>query len=170
MNSCQPHVILSTSARVSEIVRWRYLMEKLRWPIILLMGLIFGIACGDGGGGDGNGSNDNNTGSTNENLIVIGLGVSFSCTDAYSPAERTVSVGTTVTWRNDDNTRHTVTSSDGVICTNIDALPVAERTLDSGDIFPGETFDHTFDTAGIYHYICSILGHMMQGTITVTEN
>lgn len=140
----------------------------------MLVTVLLHSACGDSGGsssgGDGNGSDDSNTESSTENKIIIGLGVSFLCTDAYSPTELTVSVGTTVTWRNDDITRHTVTSSDGVTCTNGDALSVAERTLDSGDIPPGGTFVFTFETAGTYHYVCVIFGHMMQGTVIVTEN
>lgn len=60
---------------------------------------------------------------------------------AFNPDSVTVSVGTTVTWTNNDTVSHTVTSTDGA--------------FDSGNIAPGDTFTFTFSTAGSFSYICS---------------
>ncbi len=71
----------------------------------------------------------------------------------FQPPELTVSVGTTVTWRNDEGgIAHTTTADDG--------------TWNSGTLQPGDTFEVTFDQPGTYTYFCSI-HPSMQATITV---
>lgn len=72
---------------------------------------------------------------------------------AFSPAELTVPVGTTVTWTNDDSTNHTVTSNDAV--------------FESATLAAGDTFDFTFTQAGEFPYHCS-LHPSMTATIIVT--
>jgi plastocyanin len=72
---------------------------------------------------------------------------------AFDPASLSVTVGTQITWTNEDSTPHTVTFSDGP---------------DSGSLDQGETFQHTFDTAGTYDYICTI-HPTMQGSVEVTD-
>jgi plastocyanin len=69
---------------------------------------------------------------------------------AFEPAELTVSVGTTVTWTNNDPTAHTVTG-DG---------------YDIGTLEPGATGTRTFDTAGTFDYLCAI-HPSMQGSVVV---
>lgn len=59
---------------------------------------------------------------------------------AFNPNELTVSVGTEVTFKNDDSTTHTFTG-DG---------------FSSGDVKPGDSFKFTFNTAGTFNYHCSI--------------
>jgi plastocyanin len=54
----------------------------------------------------------------------------------------TVAVGTTVTWSNSDQDRHTVTASGGAF---------KSPTLNTGD-----TFRFTFTKAGRYEYLCAI--------------
>jgi plastocyanin len=71
---------------------------------------------------------------------------------AFAPATITVSVGTTVTWTNNDSTGHTVTADDG--------------SFASGTLAPGATFSQAFTTAGTFAYHCSIHSSM-QGTVTV---
>jgi plastocyanin len=61
---------------------------------------------------------------------------------AFVPSMLTVSVGTTVTWTNNDSVSHTVTSLDDL--------------FDSGDIAPGATFSHTFEQKGTFNYQCTI--------------
>ena len=56
----------------------------------------------------------------------------------YSPASLTVTMGSTVTWTNNDNTAHTVTNAEG--------------SINSGDIMPGSSYSKTFATAGTYNY------------------
>jgi plastocyanin len=72
---------------------------------------------------------------------------------AFDPPELTISVGTTVTWTNDDNTTHTVTGRDNDV--------IASPDLDQGD-----TYSVTFSQAGTFHYLCSIHTNMT-GTVTV---
>ena len=57
---------------------------------------------------------------------------------AYLPASLTVTKGSSVTWTNDDNTVHTVTSTDG--------------SFSSGDIAVGTSYSKTFTTAGTINY------------------
>jgi plastocyanin len=64
----------------------------------------------------------------------------------------TVKVGTTVTWTNDDDIPHTVTSS---------TKAFKSKVLDRDD-----KFSFTFTTPGIYEYFCS-LHPQMTGTLVV---
>jgi plastocyanin len=71
---------------------------------------------------------------------------------SFQPASLQVSVGATVTWTNQDSAGHTATAEDG--------------SFDSGTLKQGDTFSHTFDTAGTFAYICKIHPNMT-ATITV---
>jgi plastocyanin len=72
---------------------------------------------------------------------------------SFDPARLNISVGTTVTWTNNDSVTHTVTADQGA--------------FDSGNLSPGSTFSFTFSQAGSYPYHCT--PHpSMKGTITVT--
>lgn len=70
----------------------------------------------------------------------------------FNPANRTVSAGTTITWTNNDNVSHTVTSG-----TPQNPTP---NLFDSGSIPPGGTFQHTFSQAGTFAYYCTIHPNM----------
>ena len=72
---------------------------------------------------------------------------------SFSPSSITVVIGVnnTVTWTNMDAVTHTVTADDGSF---IASLPA------------GTTFTHTFTTAGVYTYHCSI-HKFMKGTVKV---
>jgi plastocyanin len=72
---------------------------------------------------------------------------------AFNPADVTVAKGTTVTWKNDDSATHRIKSGDG--------------SFDSDDLKNGDSFEHTFDTAGTFDYICGI-HPSMKGKVTVT--
>jgi plastocyanin len=61
---------------------------------------------------------------------------------AFTPSTITVSVNTTITWRNKDSMTHTVTSNNGAFSS-------------SGNISGGGTFSHQFTTAGTYPYHCT---------------
>lgn len=74
---------------------------------------------------------------------------------AFNPANLTVSVGTTVTWTNDDGFAHTVTS-----------LSSAPVSFNSGTLNSGATYSFTFTTAGVYPYYCQIHPFML-GNVTV---
>ena len=72
---------------------------------------------------------------------------------AFDPGDLSVAKGTTVTWKNDDSATHRIKSGDG--------------SFDSEDLKNGDSFEHTFDTAGTFDYICGI-HPSMKGKITVT--
>lgn len=75
---------------------------------------------------------------------------------AFSPAAITVKKGTTVTWTNEDTAGHTVTETDSL------------KGPASSTIEQGKSYSFTFDTAGTYHYKCTIHPYMT-GTVTVTD-
>jgi plastocyanin len=66
----------------------------------------------------------------------------------FSPREMTVTVGTKVTWVNNDDVPHTATST---------AKPISfdSHTLDADD-----KFSHVFTTPGTYDYFCAVHPHM----------
>jgi plastocyanin len=85
---------------------------------------------------------------------------SSSLTDtAFQPNPVQVSVGSTVTWTNDDAQPHTATSGQN-------ATP--DGTFDSGIMAPGATFEHTFTEAGEFPYFC-LLHPNMVGTVSVSS-
>jgi len=78
-------------------------------------------------------------------LLGQGGTVSVSIVDfAFTPSTITVPVGTTVRWTNNGNAPHTVTSTS------------SSRAFDSGTLNSGDTFQHTFTTAGQFPYRCNI--------------
>ena len=60
----------------------------------------------------------------------------------FQPMAVTVPVGATVTWKFDDSTQHTVTADD--------------NSFASAPMGSGQTYTHTFTTAGTVPYHCSI--------------
>jgi plastocyanin len=69
----------------------------------------------------------------------------------FGPAQLTVKVGTTVTWKNHDDIPHTVVS----------AGKFRSKAMDTDD-----SYSFTFTAAGDYTYFCSLHPHMT-GTIKV---
>lgn len=74
--------------------------------------------------------------------------------DVFQPNKTTIKIGGTVTWINNDGYAHTVASNSGV--------------FNSGIITNGGQFSFTFNTEGVYDYICEIHPNM-KGTITVVK-
>jgi plastocyanin len=70
----------------------------------------------------------------------------------FSPPTLTVSVGTTVTWTNQDDMVHTVTEANRLF---------SSKSLETGDVYA-----HTFATPGTYSYFCA-LHPRMTATIIV---
>lgn len=116
-------------------------------------------ACGGstspyGGGGGGGGASCTPTATQ----VCTAAGSS----EAFSPVNLTVPVGTTVTWNNGSAQAHTVTSATG-----------SGDVYNSGNMNAGATYQHTFMTAGTYPYYCQYHGTNgtpptgMHGTITV---
>lgn len=111
-------------------------------------------------------------------LVVAMIGCSDSPTDGnneipeddtvvmgdhtFNPSVISISVGETVTWVNESNLVHTVTSG---------ASGNHDGNFDSGSVPPGGEFSHTFQTAGSYEYFC--IPHLsagMTGTVHVQDN
>lgn len=65
---------------------------------------------------------------------------------AFEPAQLTLQVGQTLTWRNDDGAPHGVVFKDG------------SRGIDL--LLPGQSFARTFDKPGVYAYACSVHPYM----------
>ena len=73
----------------------------------------------------------------------------------YSPYILEVTVGTTVTWINEDPVPHTVTTKD--------------KMLNSPYLYKGDSFSYTFTEADEYNYFCS--PHpWMKGIVIVRAN
>jgi len=87
----------------------------------------------------------NNNGSVTNNTIRMN-------NSAFSPSNLTVVAGSTVTWMNDDNIIHAVTTADG--------------SINSGDIAVGSSYTKTFSTAGTFNYFDSHNANMT-GVLTV---
>jgi plastocyanin len=72
--------------------------------------------------------------------------------DTFSPANLTVSTGTTVRWVNEGSVQHNTVSS--------------TQLWTSANLNPGGSFERRFDTAGSFPYVCTL--HVgMAGTVTV---
>ncbi len=85
----------------------------------------------------------------------------------FEPAQLTIAVGDTVTWTVTESIgeQHTVTS--GKLNDTDTGTAFDSGTASLQD--DGETFEHTFDTAGIYDYLCRIHPVDMTGQLTVVE-
>lgn len=104
--------------------------------ILAVAVLLLTIGCGksyDSGTNPGGGYNP--PGNSPSNLVVIN---NF----AFSPQSATISAGDTVTWRNDQNVGHTVTSNSG-------------GELNSPVLGQGQTYVHVFNSVGTYAYHCT---------------
>jgi plastocyanin len=79
--------------------------------------------------------------------IAMPQGATGLTTTAYVPNPATISVGSTVTWVNNDVDPHTSTST-----TNVFASPT---------IPPGGSFSFTFQSRGSFNYFCQIHPNMV---------
>jgi plastocyanin len=118
-----------------------------RSVIIAAIGLfLIASACGKDSDSSTYPGGDNPPENPPSNLVIIN---NF----AYSPQSVSVSAGDTVTWRNDHNVAHTVTSDSG-------------SELDSPVLSQGQTYQHIFSQAGTYPYHCTI-HPTMTGSVAV---
>ena len=92
--------------------------------------------------------------------IVVGASVPTNG-QFFSPEAVNTTVGSMVTWKDEDNSPHTVTS--GKVQNQ---TPTPDKKFDSGILNNGNTFSFVFDTEGDYPYYCSI-HPWMHGKVTV---
>lgn len=129
---------------------------------------------GCGGGGDGSDGGDGGDGGTTVDM-----------TDelTFVPETVTVSVGETVTWETVGTVGHSVTAYEDEIpdgaeywaSGGFDSEQAARDAYtpgdtEAGDVPEGETYEHTFETAGTHEYYC--IPHEsagMVGTVEVQE-
>ena len=109
--------------------------------------------------GAGNATNATMTGAGNATTSVsMGPGASTRTTDAFSPNPIQVSVGSTVTWTNNDSVIHTVNSG---------TSPTQSGLFSSPIMNPQDTFEYTFTEAGEVPYFCMLHPNMV-GTVSVS--
>lgn len=86
---------------------------------------------------------------------------------AFKPETITVPAGSTVTWKNEDGTDHTVTSGT-VAQQGGGATANADGKFESGTLSGGGEFSFTFASPGTYAYFCKLHPATMRGQVTVT--
>lgn len=82
---------------------------------------------------------------------------------AFEPLEVEIDAGETVRWTNTDGEYHTVTS------TRSHGEKVASGRFNGILYDEGDTFEHTFEEPGEYHYFCGPHAGFMFGTVLVGE-
>lgn len=101
--------------------------------------------------------------------------VGFTMDFRFDPEDLVITPGTTVRWANESPMPHTATG-DPAKNPLLDSTPEYVILPDGAEpwasdlLQPGDSYAHTFETTGTYHYIC--IPHIMSGmraTITVEE-
>jgi plastocyanin len=128
-----------------------------RWLALLLACLaVAAVGCGDddddGGGGGGGDAQEQAAPEAEGGEAGGGTEVSMENIE-FNPKDVTVKAGDTVTWVNDDSVGHDVTGDDF-------------KSGEPGAMQNGDTFEHTFDTAGTFDYVCTVHPGM-EGTVKV---
>jgi plastocyanin len=124
-----------------------------RWLALLIACLaLVAAGCGDADDDDGGGG-----GATTEEQAApeaSGGGTEVSMENIeFKPAEVTIKAGDAVTWVNDDSVGHDVTGDNF-------------KSGEPGAMKNGDTFEHTFDAAGTFDYVCTVHPGM-EGSVTV---
>ena len=106
-----------------------------------------GLACG--------GDDDDSGGAENTPTAGVDTGAGPVTVDAFDfgfePNAATISAGDTVTWENTGETTHNVKG----------------QGFFSDGMEPGDTFEHAFEKAGTYDYLCTLHPDTMSGTVVV---
>ncbi|PSP80448.1 plastocyanin [Halobacteriales archaeon QS_1_68_20] len=130
------------------------------------LGVIGALAGCTGGDGD----DDENGNSGDGDTVVAGPGGDL----VFDPDSITVSVGDTVTWEFDSPNHNVSANPDHADQVEIPdgADPFASYDGDNkfATVSEGETYEHTFETAGTYTYVCiPHAGAGMVGEVVVEE-
>ncbi len=100
--------------------------------------------------------------SSNSTKVSVVKGATTLGNKAFSPSPLKIKVGSTITWINNDNNIHSITSG-------IPNTPTAGEAFDSGLtslVMPAKTFSHKFTNTGEFSYFCRLHPSMI-GTIDV---
>jgi len=131
----------------------------------LLIVLLFATACGGGEESVPSASDetsdateevDSQSSSPANEVVIKGI--------AFAPSQLEVEVGTKVTWVNEDDVDHTVTSGiqrkQGVPGVEKDKPAQPDGTFDENLPGRADTFGFTFDEPGTYAYFCDVHASM----------
>jgi plastocyanin len=128
-----------------------------RWLALLIACLalvLIGAGCGGDDDDDGGGGGATTEAPAADGGSSSGGGAEVSMENIkFNPSDVTVKPGETVTWVNDDSVGHDVTGD-------------SFKSGDPGALQNGDTFEHTFDSAGTFDYVCTVHPGM-KGTVTV---
>lgn len=155
---------MSKPGTVTVTIKLKYLWLVIGVLLVLLatspvytMYLPSASSAGGGGGGGTSGSSGGGSSAGSSSQVTCPnpctIYIKNSIFGFNVTQTQTVKVGTTVTWKNIDDTEHTSTSNSGV--------------WDSGVIGVGHTYSVTFNQTGTYPYHCNI--HPMTATIVVVS-
>jgi plastocyanin len=129
-----------------------------RWLALLCSCFLLAVAgCGgddenesEDGGGGGAAQEEPAGGSSGEAPKSVGVAMKDI---KFVPASVTVSKGGTVSWKNEETAPHDVTADDF-------------KSGAAGGMKQGDTFEHTFKSAGSFDYVCTVHPGM-EGTVEV---
>lgn len=124
-------------------------MRRVWVGVALAVAAAVGLSgCGDDSDTADNGAATASTGGASEDGATVILK-----DIAFKPEAVSVKVGDTVTWKFEDKgIPHNVIADDGSF---------KSETTDTG------TFEHTFDKAGSFSYVCTVHPTTMKGTVEV---
>ena len=100
---------------------------------------------------------------THENIVTIPAGASMKPENGFEPKTINVKAGQIVTWKNMDNSLHTVISGTGL------NDPNNRKAFDSRltSLIPGKSWSHQFIKADSFPYFCE-LHPAMTGLVVVS--
>jgi len=130
-------------------------MRNRKWWILFVMVSVLAVLLAACGGDDDDNGDDGDVIEPIDEGAVADVVIE---NDAFTPASIDVEAGSTVTWFNNDDEAHTVTSG---------APGAPDGFFDSGNVDANGSFSFTFDQPGTYAYFCSIHPNMT-GTVNVT--
>jgi plastocyanin len=98
--------------------------------------------------------------------VSVEAGNNYFCSQAFdgSVCETDITAGDAITWSVETGTHRVVQCTDS----SFTACPPAGG-FDGGNFSTGQTFSHTFATAGTYFYHCSIHPTEMMGKVVVSS-
>ncbi len=103
-------------------------------------------------------------GSARAATTQVNVGNYYFCSQTFSGSvcETDITAGDTITWNVETGTHHVVQCADSTYA----GCP-STGGFDGGNFSTGQTFSHTFATAGTYFYECHIHPSQMMGKVVV---